>query len=235
MHTDRIEDYDPSLKTITTKQCLVKHINHIENHKFLFWFYSEETQAQIEKSITALHASPYKVCGAFTGAGAGLQKMLWDVAGASNTIIALDFPYDTKHTVEKLYYHRDYSGSMVHPDVAFELAKCNWPENEGLNKFIVGVGCTAAVSTSRERKGKNHAYFSILGNINCDEFYYNKSFYLTLEKGILSRQEEGALVDIVALNIILEAAKIEKIDINLEDFGAKLEEINVEEAEEDRD
>src|SRR5690349_2255949 len=61
-------------------------------------------QHEIDPVVRKLHESPWKAVIACTGAGAGLQQLLWSVPGASGTVLDAVMPYD-KHALADFIGH----------------------------------------------------------------------------------------------------------------------------------
>jgi hypothetical protein len=127
-------------------------------------------------------------------------------------------PYSTKAAEELL---KKTPTKFVSPETAIDLAKSAYQralflhfqmsvekssDSSIISKFVesatkvVGVGCTAAIVTDRERKGFNHAYVGIYTN----EGY--KTYELNMEKGARDREGEEIMVSLLILRAIIETS-----------------------------
>lgn len=137
----------------------------------------------------------YVVC---TGAGAGLQKLLWDVPGCSRFLVGAAFPYAARDTADFLGFDPE---KACDPKTAVQLAleayQRAWAPG---NTKTIGVGMTAVVATSREHKGDHRLYIATVSEDDC--FVYE----IVLFKGRGARQEEGELCGLLTLDALRVAA-----------------------------
>lgn len=178
-------------------------------------------QTDIDPVIKNLHESPWKAVIACTGAGAGLQQLLWGVPGASATVLDAVMPYDRHaladfigHEPEK-YCSRDTALWMAAAAYrrAFELGVRGGEQRPR----VMGLGLTAAVATSAQKKGDHRLFVAVK---TADEL---ATVSVTLTKGKLDRAGEGAACDLVALDAMLAVAGLSQV--RLGDLGLASEEI----------
>ncbi len=103
--------------------------------------------------LEALKASNTKVYVAAAGAGAGIQKMLWGVPGASKFLAGASFPYSKEAFDEFVGYTPEH---YVSRDAAIGLAIAAYLKAStscSTGQQAVGLGVSAAVTTERERRG----------------------------------------------------------------------------------
>ncbi|KAL0487920.1 hypothetical protein AKO1_015190 [Acrasis kona] len=151
-----------------------------------------------------------------TGAGSTCSSWLLSVSGASRTILESTVPYSYKATEHIL---GSLPKNFVSTETAIGLAKKAYdraiylnfqtalnPSNESIvgtfverAQEVIGVGCTAAIVTDRDRKGKNHAYVGVYSNSGCS------TFELVMNKGFRSRQEEENMVSSLILKAIAQS------------------------------
>lgn len=168
-------------------------------------------KAALEKSIKLLHDSDVMAVLAATGAGAGLQQLLWGVAGSSRTLIDAQFPYSHAALADFLRGPVERTGNRV---MALRMASAAYDRAVALKREaeragrplavehprLVGLGITAAVATDRARRGEDRFHIALRSEkgFRCVEHVFTK--------GDFSREEEGEIVDLVALcGLFLEA------------------------------
>lgn len=126
------------------------------------------TSAKLVKEIIDLPEPPlvYAVC---TGAGAGLQKMLWDVPGCSKILVGCSFPYSMEDTAHFLGYEPESScSSKTAIQLAMEAYKRAW--SPGRN--AIGLGLTAVVSTNRAHKGDHRVHICTISDSGTNAYSF---------------------------------------------------------------
>ena len=149
-----------------------------------------------KNTITKIHASDTKMVLSLTGAGSSALNWLLAVAGASKTILEGLVPYSDAAL-------HDITGTQEEGAVSEKtvLALAKWSyfraaDLRGNYTKVLGISCTAAISTDRERKGANQAYVSVWGADG------STSAHLHMKKGLRTRQQEEALVSELIINEI---------------------------------
>ena len=149
--------------------------------------------------INKLHASPYKVGLVVSGCGAGIQSLLFNVPGASNTIVECRMPYSTYSLTSLLSYTPLQFVSENTAD-RMAIAARSFMNCTG---FDLGIGVTGALLTNRVKKGPCRAFVSICntaGNIT-----HRKELQLN---DLNTREEQEAYVCEETIKLIGEAANI---------------------------
>jgi nicotinamide mononucleotide (NMN) deamidase PncC len=148
----------------------------------------------LERTISKLHDSNVK--GVFSVAGVGTKSIAWmmEVSGASNTFLEGIIPY-SESSLTHLIGHSVVNS--VSEETSLAMARVCYKRATILREDdvdVIGVSCTGAISTNRERRGDNHAYISVWG-LNS-----RSTTHLKLQKGRRTRSKEEALVSSVIIN-----------------------------------
>lgn len=170
---------------------------------------SLETQRAVEQLINSKSA---RIAIAASGAGAGLQEILWSVPGISSVLEEAIFPYS--EVAIRRFVQRPL-GRMLHQESAVALAVAAFLRSqEGalrakLNLKPIGLGISAAVPTNRTRRGAEEVYIALRDStsIQCAQ--------ISFERGQLNRKEMGHLCDMFGLNAILSWAGFEQVELKL--------------------
>ena len=160
-----------------------------------------EMHNRIKDHIEAIHLDDVKVVLAMSGSGTKALSWLMETPGASNTVLDAVIPYSGIAMSDFIGKVADKSVSeqtairMAHA-AYFRAAQQRAPAQK-----IVGVSCTAALTTNRERRGRNQAYIGFYG----DDFL--KVYHLKITKGKFDRAQEEIivsefLVDKIALTLL---------------------------------
>ena len=152
-----------------------------------------------ENTIKKIHASDTRMVLSLTGAGSSALNSLLAVAGASNSILEGLIPYSDAalHGITGPQVE-----SAVSEKTVLSLARWSYFRAADLRdnyNNVLGISCTAAISTDRERKGANQAYVSVWGASG------HASAHLNMKKGLRTRQQEEALVSELIINQIARA------------------------------
>jgi nicotinamide mononucleotide (NMN) deamidase PncC len=169
-------------------------------------------RAALAERLVPLHQSrKYNLYLAATGAGSGLQTLLWSVPGASAFLAGASFPYDAR--VTERFTGRAMKNA-VSELTAIRLAVASFFVSQetclradGEAAMPIGLGLTAAVQTSRERRGKDHVHLAIrtTGGVYL--------VHAEMEKGRLSRVEQGEVCDLLALNMLFSVLGVDQLPI----------------------
>jgi len=164
----------------------------------------------VDAAVLELKDSGALVYVATTGAGAGVNKMIWLEPGISSALVGFNFPYHPRLTDEfvgRSIEHDGYSYCSLQTALAmahasyFKAQRVAALENK-LDKPIVGVGLTAAVATNRTLRGGTRVYAAVRHDHGIS------SFHATLDQGRLGREADGDVCDLIALNMALDGACI---------------------------
>jgi len=124
-----------------------------------------------------------------TGAGAGLQKLLWEVPGSSAYLSGCSFPYDASEQEELLGFMPEHFCSE---EAAVDLACAAYMKAYKFGgKRPVGVGLTASVASTEIHRGDHRAFACVITND------FVRSTHITREKGVGEevRKLDGEAVD----------------------------------------
>lgn len=111
--------------------------------------------------ITRIHNSGYRLVIHLTGGGMSAVPDLLAVPGASRTILELSVPYSAAALYEII---GDSEAGAVSEQTAIGLAEAAFRRAAvlaGTEVDVAGVGCTAALSTDRHRRGSNRAHIAV--------------------------------------------------------------------------
>lgn len=116
---------------------------------------------EIARAVAAIHAAPPRLVYVFAGAGGLALHWLHAVAGSSRTVLEARDCYAPRSLAEVVgaapaqAVSADTAGAMAawaHARAA-ALAEGPWP--------LLGVACTAAIATDRERRGADRAHVAV--------------------------------------------------------------------------
>jgi len=166
-------------------------------------FPNDET---IEREVAKLHASPWKIVAACTGAGAALQELLWRVPDASKTLLESVMPYDR-------FALTDFIGrtpeNFCSADTALWMASAAHRRarelvlrDGGDHRCAIGLGLTASVATGKPKRGEHRVHIAL----RTEDLIATVS--AQFEKGLRTRAEEGRFCDLLALDAVLSLANI---------------------------
>jgi len=177
----------------------------------------------IEERVAVLHNGPHMVWINETGVCGHLLFDLWRMPGSSATILHFGLPYHRRVQMNLLGHDGDESFASL--EQAIYLAAHAYEEafkvvsQEGVaSRPVIGVGITGAVTTGRDRRGDDRAHVVIKDRHGIHQV----SFTLPkMEGSVLDdpsatrrhREEQGILVDLVALNMILWATGVDQIQV----------------------
>ncbi len=159
----------------------------------------EQVRAQVER----LHATPLMAVVAV--AGGGFQAVAWllEVSRASRTVVEAIVPY-SEGALHELLGHtpaknvsRETARRMA--EVAYQRARKHAPSD----RPVVGVGCTAAIRTDRERRGDHGCLVAAWSERGIT------TYEVTLSKGLRDRAAEEDLVSRLVLRALVEADEMD--------------------------
>lgn len=133
-----------------------------------------------------------------TGAGAGLQQLLWEVPGSSAYLSGASFPYSEEEQAELLGFMPEHFCSE---EAAIDLASAAYMKAYKFNgPRPVGVGITASVASEKEHRGDHRVHACVMTND------FIRSVSVTLDKGVGSEQRlnDGKGVDGLGFHLTLE-------------------------------
>lgn len=148
-----------------------------------------------------------------TGAGAGLQQLLWSVPGSSSYLSGCSFPYDGSEQEELLGFMPEH---FCTEEAAIDLASAAYMKAHKFNgKKAIGVGLTASVASNREHHGDLRVFVCGI----TDNKVVSASHTFEKAVGEAAREEQGHWCDEFGIATILEcAAKPEQKYLHSVDF-----------------
>lgn len=153
---------------------------------------------------------------ALTGAGAGFQKLLWEVPGASTFLSGSTFTYDARETDEFLGFKPEQYCSA---DTAMELAMASYlracetrhlremESGKKLGRMATGLGMSASVAGLVEHRGEHRVHVAVVNDLG------GVSGFIHLPKGVgpEARFTDGYVCDLAALNMLLESMDLAQV------------------------
>ncbi|MDD5318681.1 MAG: CinA family protein [Candidatus Pacebacteria bacterium] len=173
----------------------------------------------IEEKITALHTHKTKICLVCTGAGAGCQKLIAQVPGASGTLLECFFPYSKEALTDFL---GDEPKKFASEETVLAMAAKAWRRGVeivvrqgGDVRDVMGVAVTGVIATNRPLRGEHRVFIAVR---TAKEFFV---VHFVFPKGsdglsLLGRIHEGEISDMLTLNMIFHLIGIEQIIIPAE-------------------
>jgi hypothetical protein len=146
---------------------------------------------------------PPRIFVAATGAGAGVQRALWSVPGASDFLVGAAFPYAASETARFLGFS---PARHCDPDAALELAMASYlrAREAGAAGEAIGLGLTASVATLEPHRG-DHRIFAATFARGAAVVW---SVVLSKGAGAEARDRDGALADELGASAVLDAAGV---------------------------
>ena len=151
---------------------------------------------KLESTISRIHSSNVKAVLCVSGVGTKAIAWLLEIPGASNTILEGIIPYSQSSLIN---FIGSIPSNAVSEQTSQEMARASYKRAIKLraeNSEVIGIGCTGAISTNRERKGANHAYISICSQNSIS------STHIELKKGLRNRIEEETIISHAILDSI---------------------------------
>jgi len=166
---------------------------------------------EVNRLVTRLHESAWLLYVATTGATGSLVQNLWAAPGSSNTIIGSTFLYDTDQ-LDQFIGGRPHSGycsvltARKMAAEAYAQARRRAEQMPGSTRPVLGLGMTAAVGTTRPKKGEHRVHIAVK---TPDRMWETLAEFGKNPKtgfGLLTRRMEGEVCDMLALDSLLIAA-----------------------------
>lgn len=108
--------------------------------------------------IEAIQAGGYNACIVLTGGGSGAVHALLSHPGASRFVLDVRIPYSPAALEDFL---GKPPGSACSEETAREMASAAFRRAAKVGEHPLGIACTAALQTRRERKGADRAHICI--------------------------------------------------------------------------
>ena len=112
----------------------------------------------VQEIVARIHDSPHRAVLAVAGAGSRALAWLLGRPGASRTVLEALVPYGPKSMMDFLGFE---PGQAVSQDTARSMAKEAFKRAQRLGPAdspLVGLACTAALTTDRTRRGQNRCH-----------------------------------------------------------------------------
>ena len=172
----------------------------------------------IATTITAIHAAPQQLVLAFAGAGSQALYWLHGVAGSSRTVLTAVDVYSPSALAELLVggpIERAVSRSTALSMAAWALARAE--QLAGPLTPIIGVGCTAALATERERRGANRCIITLSSTNRFNQANdLRHSYELVMQKGRRDRLGEEELCSRLLIRAIAMACAVPLVELALQ-------------------
>jgi len=135
-----------------------------------------------------------------TGAGAGLQKLLWDVPGISKVLAGAEFPYAADATDRFLGFVPERYCSI---ETAIALAMEAYYRAFQLQRAgAIGLGLSASVASAAEHRGDHRIFAATVSDDDCRLY----AVRLSKGSGPDARARDGDICDRLGLAALLHAA-----------------------------
>ena len=165
----------------------------------------------IRQIVSQIHSTPQKVVFEFSGAGSLALFWLHSVGGSSRTMLEAIDHYSSSSTVALLGYEPE---QFVTPKTAREMARRAYQRGLRLSSGsdpVIGIGCTATISTDYTKRGEHHCQLAI-----CQHGLLTR-YAVTFLKGKRDRMAEETLVSRIVLNSLAQACGIHiSLDLGLD-------------------
>ncbi len=160
------------------------------------------SQDQLDQLISAIHVTPHMVVIEFAGAGAQALTWLHAVGGSSRTILEATDHYAAPSLIEAIGFSpTQFTSAQVAQAMAVK-AFFRASHLAGPQPPVLGLGCTATITTDRLKRGGHRARVAI-----CDaQGIITNS--ITLTKGRRTRREEEELVSLLIIKTLAEACGV---------------------------
>lgn len=157
--------------------------------------------------VSAIHDADARACLVVTGGGISAVGALFALPGASRTVIDAQIPY-ARSALDA------YLGAGVVNHVSAEEARAMAvaaharavqldADRQRQAATVIGVSCTAAIATDRDRRGENRCH------VGWHDGTSGKVYSLTMDKGARDRPGEEAICAAMVLNALAEASGLE--------------------------
>ena len=164
--------------------------------------------ALVRRQVERLQRGPHKAVVAVAGGGAQALSWLLATPGASHSILGARVPYSLPALTEFLGYE---PSPAVSRQTAEDMAQRSYQSALRLatdDAASIGVGCTAALTTDRPKKGDHRCFVS--GWTASAVTTYG----VTLVKGLRDREAEDEVVSRLVLRALAESRDV-KFDLAL--------------------
>ena len=166
----------------------------------------------IKDIVGKIHGSPQQAVVAVAGAGSQAVAWLFDVAGASRTMLEVVVPYGRLSMIDFVGHE---PAQFVSEDAARSMAEAAYKRAVRLNEGdspVVGLACTATIATDRVKRGEHRCHVATWDESG------STSYNLRLNKGLRDRAGEEELVSRLVVSALAQACGIEdQLQLDLSD------------------
>ena len=166
----------------------------------------------IKDIVGKIHGSPQQAVVAVAGAGSQAVAWLFDVAGASRTMLEVVVPYGRLSMIDFVGHE---PAQFVSEDAARSMAEAAYKRAVRLNEGdspVVGLACTATIATDRVKRGEHRCHVATWDDSG------STSYNLRLNKGLRDRAGEEELVSRLVVSALAQACGIEdQLQLDLSD------------------
>ncbi len=164
-----------------------------------------------EKAIESLFTSGTQAALAVTGAGSLAVQWLLGVGGASKYVLEAVVPYASKALQEYVGFwpHKFVSANTAQAMAAAAYTRALAAQPQPAP--AVGLGCTASIATNYAKRGEHSA---VVAAHTAEQV---RTYQLSIQKGLRSREGEEQLVSTLILNALLDAAGQPRLPLELAD------------------
>jgi len=138
-----------------------------------------------------------------SGAGAGIQKILWDVPGISKVLVGAEFPY-AQEASDRFLGFTPESYSSKETAVAMALEAYLRAFQPG-GAPPVGLGLTGSVASTTAHRGNHRVYVATVTDKGCNVL----EAILVKGSGDEARKLDGDICDQLGLTVLLTACGLE--------------------------
>lgn len=157
--------------------------------------------------VRAIHDSDARACLVVTGGGISAVGALFASPGASRTVIDAQIPYARAaldaYLGAAVVHHVSAEEARAMAVAAYARAVQLDADRQPAAATVIGVSCTAAIATDRDRRGENRSHVGWYDGTD------GKVYSLTLEKGARDRPGEEAVCAAMVLNALAEASGLD--------------------------
>lgn len=141
-----------------------------------------------------------------TGAGAGFQKQLWDIPGASAFLVGAEFPYKMEVTSTLLGFTPEH---FVSEETSLELAMAAYMKAYDTKEHrsnVIGIGLSGSVASLKEHRGDHRVFASVIS----DRAKFTLSITINKGKGQQVREEDGLIADELLRQALLRVLDLQE-------------------------
>ncbi len=158
-----------------------------------FAHYKKESSELNHQLIEKVYSTPGQFSLAITGGGTSAIASLFSVPGASSTLLEATIPYHSA-ALKRFVSASSPQGCNTYTARAMAMAAYMSARKIAPDDNVIGVGCTAAIATNRERKGADRCHIAV------QAAGFTTSYDLELAKTQTREEQET-----VCRNAIIEA------------------------------